>query len=221
MKAFLKSEWPTFVLYALALVLAVWTYPRLPESVPVHWGPDGQPDRYGSRFEALFLMPLLLLPGIAITYAVEAFSPRDRSNAAVLRVARFGLAGLVALNAAAQAFDWPMSRSIIIGIGVLFTLLGNVMAKAQPSAFVGLRTPWTMSSRKAWYAGQRRSAVWFVAFGLLLTVSAIVLPEDRLFPWVVPYGLMGGLVLKLFWLTYASYLDWRRDPNPEPVLRHK
>src|SRR5512140_2686155 len=46
-------------LASAAASLAIW--PRLPERVPIHWGLDGQPDRWGSPLGAVLLGPLLVL----------------------------------------------------------------------------------------------------------------------------------------------------------------
>lgn len=216
-----KTEWPALLAFAVTFALGAWAYPQLPESVPVHWGADGQPDRYGGRLEALFLTPLVLAGAALLLLALQRFSPNERKNASVLRVARLGLGLLAAVLVAAQAFDWPVARSVLIGVGFLFVTLGNVLGKAQPSPWVGLRTPWTLSSRRAWYASQRRGAVWFTAFGALLSVAGLIVPPALLFPWVAPVGVLGGALFMVGWLTYASYLDWKRDPQPEPALTHE
>ena len=59
------KEWPAALCFLGSGVVAALISPRLPNSVPVHWGIDGAPDRFGSRFEALFL-PTLLCLGTAI-----------------------------------------------------------------------------------------------------------------------------------------------------------
>ena len=221
MRTFLRTEWPALSALALSFAFATYAWPRMPETLPVHWGADGQPDRYGSRLEALFLMPMLMTGTYALLLAVERFSDNDRKNAPVLRVARLSIALLAALLVAAQAFGWPMTRTILIGTGLLLALLGNVMGKAQPSAFVGLRTPWTFGSRRAWHRTQRRGAVWLTAYGLLLTLVGTVLPLQIVIPWIAPIGVLAGLFGMTAWLTYASYLDWRADPDPEPALRRQ
>jgi uncharacterized membrane protein len=164
-------------------------------------------------------MPLLMTGTIALLLAVEHFSAPDRRNATVLRTARLSLAVLAALILAAQAFGWPMTRTVLVGTGVLFALLGNVLGKAQPSAFVGLRTPWTLSSRRAWHLSHRRGALWMTVYGLVLTLVGLTVPLDLVIPWVAPIGVLVGMAVMLGWLTYASYLDWRADPDPQPALR--
>ncbi|GGM09148.1 DUF1648 domain-containing protein [Deinococcus aerophilus] len=212
------KEWPTILSFVLTGAIAALTYPRLPARVPVHWGVDGLPDRYGTPFEALFLLPLVLLGAAALLWLVQRSGP-DRANAPVLRTARLGLGLLALLATLSRALDWETVRAVLIGVGLLFTLLGNVMGRAQPSVFVGLRTPWVFRSRRAWFASQRRSAVWLTGLGVVLAGVSAAAPLDWLFPWVVPVGLLTALVGMGAWLTYASYLDWKRDPSPEPALK--
>jgi uncharacterized membrane protein len=51
--------------------------PSLPESIPVHWGPSGQPDRYGSPAELWAILPMMLLYA-SISWVVAWISSRER-----------------------------------------------------------------------------------------------------------------------------------------------
>ena len=51
------------VLMLLPVVEVLFALPQLPDQVAVHWGVDGTPDRYGSRFELLFPLLIVLLVG--------------------------------------------------------------------------------------------------------------------------------------------------------------
>lgn len=66
-------------------------YPHLPSVLPVHWGIDGAPDSFNSRFGALLLTPLICLGTAGLLWAIGRFSPPDRSNGPVLRTSRPGL----------------------------------------------------------------------------------------------------------------------------------
>lgn len=213
------KELPAALCFLGSGVVAALTYPRLSQAVPVHWGLDGAPDRFGSRFEALFVPPLIFLGAAVLLWAIEHFSPRDRSNGPVLRAARLGLGMMALLVPVALALNWDMARAALIGTGLLLALLGNVLGRAQPSVFVGLRTPWVYLSRRAWFASQRRSALWLTALGGVLAAAAALCPREVLFPWVAPVGLLIGLGGTVGWLAYASYRDWKEDPAPEPVFR--
>jgi hypothetical protein len=66
-------------LYLAFLGYILWKYPSLPEVIPVHYGPDWKPDRWGHKSE------LLLLAGVAAVFpAIDAifvlkFGRYDRS----------------------------------------------------------------------------------------------------------------------------------------------
>ena len=51
-----RSEWPHWVILAAMFVAGAIAWPRVPERVPVHWSFDGQVDRYGGRFEGIWLL---------------------------------------------------------------------------------------------------------------------------------------------------------------------
>lgn len=208
--------WLALLPFPLTFALAAWTLPQQPARLPIHWGLNGQPDDWASAATALFLLPSLLLAA-ALLLVLLTRVPAQRPNAPILYVITLGL-GLMALTqTAALAFAWDSNRALLVGLGLLFTLIGNVMGRAHPSAFVGLRTPWVYLSRRAWHASQRRSGVWFVGLGVGLLLAALLVPTAWLTPWVAPYALLAAVALMLGVLTYASYRDWKTDPEPQPV----
>ena len=52
---FLEAVGVTLLLVIWVFVL--WYYPTLPQRIPTHFGPDGIPDRFGSK-PSLFLLPI-------------------------------------------------------------------------------------------------------------------------------------------------------------------
>lgn len=70
-------------------------YTRYPETVPVHWNAAGEVDRYGSRLEAAFGLPvIILLLGILYFAVLPRLMPREGFNAA----ARRAFAGMMAAS---------------------------------------------------------------------------------------------------------------------------
>lgn len=59
-------------------------------------------------------------------------------------------------------------------IGGMFVLFGNMMPKLKFNYFVGIKTPWTLSSENVWNKSHRHGGlVWFVS-GCLLIVLAFI-----------------------------------------------
>ena len=87
---FWRREWPTLLTLVLNAALIGWSWNRIPAQVPVHWNIHGEIDRYGGRFEALALVPLLLLGTSGATFLAGRLGPAK--NVEVLWVFRLGLA---------------------------------------------------------------------------------------------------------------------------------
>jgi uncharacterized membrane protein len=205
------------MLIGTMLVLSFWAWTQIPDSahVAVHWDAQGRPNGYAAKPLALLLFPLIALAIAVLFSLIPSIEPR-RSN--LWRSARAyngiwisSLAVLVLIHAAVilNAAGHPLNMSLIglASIGVLLVVLGNYMGKLRSNFFVGIRTPWTLSSELSWNKTHRLGGRLFMGLGALLLLAGLVgntILELSL--------LLGGLaVITVVLLTY-SYVVWRADP---------
>ena len=213
-----RSEWPHWVLLGGMFALAAAAWSGAPERIPVHWGLSGNVDGYGGRFEGLFAIPLLALG----TYVLMLFLPRldpGRANYesfgpvyATLRLLM--VAVLAALYGLVHLWIRGVHARIEVFVplivGALFMVVGNLLGKVRPNWFVGIRTPWTLSSKVSW-DGTHRAGRWvFILMGALLMASTVLRPAST--AWVLGALLFAGVL----GLTIYSYVLWRRDPEKTP-----
>ncbi|MEA2121864.1 MAG: hypothetical protein EGMGGAKC_01197 [Dehalococcoides mccartyi] len=99
------------------------------------------------------------------------------------------------------------STFILIMVGLLLALLGNMFGKLRPTWFVGIRTAWTLSSDLSWDKTHRLGGRVFVGAGLLMILAGITG-----FAWLMIASL-AGLLLGIIGLFVYSYLVWKKDPN--------
>jgi len=204
---------PAIVAVAVALAFSLWALPRLPDQVATHWGLSGQPDDWSSRtFAALFFPGMML-----VLTAVFAFLPRIdplRRNYEVHGSTYWALVNsvvvfmvLVHVAVLGNGLGWPipMGRVAPAGVGALFVLIGNLMTRMRPNWFMGIRTPWTLSSERVWRKTHRVGGYAFMAGGLLMILIAFV-SGPRLVPLLL--GVVGVIVL---WPVVYSYLEWRKE----------
>jgi uncharacterized membrane protein len=213
-----RVELPQILLLLAMFVTAAAVWNSAPDQIPVHWNGAGEIDRYGGRFEGLLLLPLIAT-GI---YLLLRFLPNIDPGRA--NYARFGgtyaaiRIGVIALSAAIYgvAMLWVVRRPVSIKgvvpilVGVLFVVLGSVMGKIRPNWFVGIRTPWTMSSKIAWVRTHRLGGWLFLAQGVLFIVSGAL--DNRILNGVV-IGTIFAVIATLF---VYSYVLWRADPEKLP-----
>jgi uncharacterized membrane protein len=200
------------------LVASAIAWVQLPAEaqVPIHWNLAGEADGYAPKALGLLLTPAIAVGLTALLAAIPAIEPR-RANLArsataytaitSTAVAFIGLVHLAVVWAAlGNSLDIP--RLMGAGIGVLFIVIGNFMGKTRSNWFMGVRTPWTLSSELSWTRTHRLAGRLFALVGVLALVVTITgIPELIL-------GVVGGgtIVMVVVVVVY-SYLVWRDDPE--------
>ena len=170
------------VLIALASAVTWHFYPALPERIPLHWNAAGEVDRDGPRAVLWLLGPglmaLMALCGLALPW----LSPRRDDMAAFASTWLYSTGVVMALLAyvhvlvliAATGGQVPMDRAVPAGMCILLILVGNPLGKVRKNFYLGIRTPWTLSSDRVWYATHRLGARLMVASGVLGLVAILL-----------------------------------------------
>lgn len=59
-------------------------------------------------------------------------------------------------------------------IGALFYYIGILLDHAEPNWFVGIRTPWTLSSETVWKKTHKRGALAFKIAGIVIMLGTLI-----------------------------------------------
>jgi len=102
---------------------------------------------------------------------------------------------------------YPIKIGIVspILIGALMIVIGNSMGKLKNNWFIGIKTPWTLSSENVWNRTHRFGGWLFVLWGLALMVS-----------WAFPEAtgiaiLFSGVFLVAFGSFFYSWWEYRKE----------
>jgi len=209
----LRNRWiaPAAILAMLLLGLAA--YSRLPAQVPSHWNISGQVDGTMSRLGTLLFLPGLSAAIWLLLLALPKIDPLRKSYPAFDGTLRLFINLIVLFMAVvygmllAAGLGWraEVPRAIMACVGILFAALGNEMGRLKPNWFVGIRTPWTLADPEVWRRTHRVGGRVFVAAGLLIAASGLLLPLELAGVLVV----VAALGIVAFSFGY-SYLLWRR-----------
>ena len=184
----MKTKWCIAAMWLLALLplaLVAVLYARLPDQVPMHWGIDGEVNRWGSKSE-LWLMGALG-PLFALLFQfLPRLDPRKRSYekfqkyyeaTALVLTAFIAVIMGVTLAEILRPGTLSLGRVISALVGLLFLFVGNLMGKVKSNFFMGIRNPWTLSDPDVWNRTHRLSGKLLFASGLLVLLSSFLLAE--------------------------------------------
>jgi uncharacterized membrane protein len=196
-----------------SVAAAAWRF--APDRLPVHWNLAGEVDRYGGKVEGLLLLPLLvtaLYPLLLLLPRIDPGRANYATFADVYTLIRLSITAMLAfvyacILLASFGYHVDMGLLIPLAVGILFCILGNVMGKIRPNWFVGVRTPWTLSSRDSWNKTHRLAGRLFVVLGCTFAAYGFLQTV-----WMLTAVIALGVAM-LLWIVIYSYLVWRHDPN--------
>jgi len=126
-----------------------------------------------------------------------------------LRVSLISFMAILYAIMLASAFGATIAVPSVMpaALGVLFIVLGALMGKLRPNWFVGIRTPWTLSSKNAWIRTHRLGGWLFMLVGVGMLLTGLF--DARAVFIVMAVGLIGSVIF----LMYYSWRVWREDPE--------
>ncbi len=200
------------LIIVLSFVASLVFYPRLPENMATHWNAQGEVDGYTSRFWGAFLNPLVLL-GVTL---LLLFIPRiDPLKENIMKFQDFYYGFIVIfcvfmLLVHLQILLWNVGIKISINLfvplisGVLFYSAGVLMEKAKRNWFIGIRTPWTLSSDVVWEKTHKIGSVLFKICGAFAIVGAF-------FRSYSVYFIIIPLLASSAYLIFYSYVEFQKE----------
>lgn len=216
----MSKRWIGLVFIIATLVFGAVVFNRLPPQVATHFNARGEPDGWSTPTFAVLGMAAIPLGLLLLFNGLPRVMPR-RDNFARFEdtywlMVNLVIAFLCAMNVVllGNALGWGISipTTVLLGMGGLFIVLGNVLPRTRSNWFMGIRTPWTLDSEKVWRETHRLGGRTFMAGGLVTIVAAFMPAQAQ--PWIA----MGALIVAGFIPVVYSYIAWRREKQTEQSL---
>ena len=209
----MRSRWFGLVIAALAVAISIWAYPSLPPRVATHWDLRGTPDGFSSRAWAVALIPIVIIAMTGLFNVLPKLDPRRENYAKFLSsywlianaVIVFILVAHGMIITTGLGYSVKIDRLMPLGVGLLFVFLGNYLTRIEPNWFIGIRTPWTLSSDTVWRK-THRTAGWLMVFGGLVLASGAFLPGAMLLPLFIVTIVVVAVIP-----IVQSYVLWKRE----------
>ncbi len=212
-----KKKIMTILLSVLPLLMVLAVYNKLPETVPMQWNSEGV-SRYGNKQEYFMMAGLNLLLGLGMPFLAKIDPKRknyerfrDIYDGMILLTLGF-LTVIIGLTLAESLHPgmFNIPKVICSLVALLFILIGNWLPKVKQNFFLGVKTPWALSSETVWNKTQRMGGRMFFFGGILMLAGVFIVPEKLLFVLVV--GLAAAICIIP---TAMSYIWFQREMKNE------
>lgn len=202
------------VMIVAASIVGLVLWSQLPEQMASHWNANDQVDGYTSKFAGVFLLPLITLGVFLLFLVIPTIDPlkaniaqfRDVFNLFIALMAAFMLyIHALTLRWNLGYTDFDMSKAMLPAMGILFFFIGYLLRKAKRNFFIGIRTPWTLSSDKVWDETHRLGSVLFMVSGVFAFIGSFF--GGMTASWFLFVPIIGSTLITLVY----SYILYQRE----------
>ncbi len=207
-----KSKTIILGIIILSFVIGAYFYPQMPDKVASHWNVQGEVDGYMSKFWGLFLMPIvsigllllfILIPKIdPLKENIEKFRKYFDDFMVLMIIFLFYIYVLTLAWNIGLRFD--MGQAIIPAMGLLFYYVGTLLTNTKRNWFIGIRTPWTLSSDKVWEETHRVGGKLFKLAGIITILGLFFLN------WLLWFVVVPVILFALCTFIY-SYFVYQKE----------
>jgi len=162
-------------LLVLFIIISLYYYTILPQTVPCHFNANGIADNYSSKTSLICIgISIAVSLYILLTFIpmIDPFKKKIDSKYDTFLLFRDIVMAfiLIILVLTYMSAKNGSIRTDILGIafGIMFIILGNYLPRLPRNFFFGIRSPWTIASETVWVRTHRISGIWFVVAGILL-----------------------------------------------------
>jgi len=207
-----KSEIIIFGIIILSFAIGIYYYPQMPEKLASHWNAHGQVNGYMSKFWGLFLMPIISVGMLLLFIFIPRIDPL-KSNIQEFRKHYDGFVVLIMVflfylylltifwN---SGYTFNMTTFLSPALAVLFYYSGILIENARRNWFIGIRTPWTLSSDKVWDKTHKIGGKLFKIAGVF-SLLAIFFESYAIYLIVVPV-----IIVSIYTVVY-SYIEFQKE----------
>ena len=196
----------------ITFIITIAMYPTSPNRVVSHWNAAGQPDGYMSKLWGLFLIPLIMIGLVGLFAALPRIDPykknykkfRNYYDGFILLFILFMLAIQIQNILWSTGYQVSLNLTFPFLMGTFFIYIGFLLGHAEQNWFVGIRTPWTLSSETVWKKTHEVGGKLFKLAGVISFIG--VFAGEYAFLFI----LIPVLIVAVFTVAY-SYFEYQKE----------
>jgi len=206
-----KSEITVLTIILISFVIGIYLYPQMPERMASHWNAQGEVDGYMSKLWGLFLIPLISFGLFLLFVAIPMMDPL-KQNIEKFRKYYDGFVVLFILFLFYLylltifwnlGFRFNFVQVLIPAFSILIFYLSILLENSKRNWFVGIRTPWTLSSDEVWKKTHKLG-------GKLFKIAAVTALIGMAFGDYAIYFIILPILFVAIYTTIYSYFEYKK-----------
>ena len=191
----------------LPILVGVILWDKLPETIATHFGADNTANGWNSKGFTVFGIPLVMAALHLFCLVVTSLDPKYKNIGKKPLGMVFWIIPSVSLVVMSVIYAMALGIKIEVGfvvlllMGVIFIIMGNVMPKAKQNYTFGIKIPWTLNDEDNWNKTHRIAGFCMVIAGLVTLVTAFLQS---------PFILISALILALAVPMIYSYIHYKK-----------
>lgn len=204
-----RAAWAILAIVFLGTLIA---FPSLPPVMATHFGVDGRVNGTMNSLLGAFILPIIMLLVLLLFVAIPRIDPlrvniqqfrRQYDTFVALLMLFFAVIQATVISRNLGSTLDPM-YVILPAVGILIFYVGTILPKTRRNWFIGIRTPWTISSDHVWQKTHELGGRLFQALGIII-ILGVLAPNYALWIILVP------LIIIAVGLIFYSYVIYEQD----------
>lgn len=207
----------TWIVTLVILIVAIVGILIMPDIIPTHFGPSGEPDAWGTKYSVLMypiavvVVTILAVPLMKLDPKLENYERFEKYYYNFFfGFALFFLVIEIANIAIALGMTVNVGSVISFTMGIFMAFIGNMMPKIKQNFSFGIKVPWTLADEEVWFKTHRLGGKMFVLGGVLMMVGAFIPGSQKV--WLL---LAAILVMVLVTFAYSVIIYLKKHKSQE------
>lgn len=172
-----------------------------------HWNASGQADQYTQKFWGLSFIPIIAAVLLCVLLIIPEIDPlkkniqkfRKQFGMFVFLITLFFLYIYLLIIWWGLGNSFNMTQALCPALAILFYCAGELVENSKRNWFIGIRTPWTISSDIVWKKTNKIG-------GQLMKIAGVIILLATLLPnFAIPIIVGVAIIIAVFSVVY-SYL---------------
>ncbi len=220
----------------LTTMITVFLLRFVPDEIPTQYDYMGNIDRWGSKYEMLFLPTIIVLIHLIWMIVLRSFKNKQElkndeksrieaiQNEKVIKYVAIGtwllftaihfvimISSIISVRDDLQTIAFNVWMIISIFMGLFLIVIGNVLPKTKRNSLIGIRTKWSMASDESWSKTNRIGGFILVLIGVLVVIESFLFKEIWSIIVMLILLLVGTVLIVIFSRNTQRSFQHKKD----------